>query len=707
MKTIQNTFALLTLILFSFTTANAQIERCGATEILLSQNSNNPEIEQRRAQLEKDISTYLDNKKNKNDKEGNDEEEGTYTIPVVLHLLYTGTTDSISDAQLLSQLDVLNEDFSRSNADADNYWGDLGADTKIQFCLARRDPYGHPTNGITYTETSTSIFTLSSENAKYDDQGGKNPWPTDEYLNIWVVPEIADDVLGYAQFPGGDQRTDGVVVWHKAFGNTGTLHPSYNLGRTTTHEVGHWINLKHIWGNVTGCIFGDNVSDTPKAHSPNYGCNIGNVSCSSEDMVQNYMDYSDDACMNLFTEGQAERMRACFIEDDHREKLITSNACVDVLGCKELLIDFEDFEDGLGIWQDGGSDAELYEDETYAASGSHTIRLRDNSGTSNITTSNLNVQGHNTMNVFFAFYTEGFNNEGHDFFLELSVDGGDNFSMVEEWNYDGEFVNDSLYNYVCTIVYGEFSEETQLRIRCDASNNSDKVYIDDITIYACTSVLCDDLAPTTVPFSLEVGCGNGLLALPYVCCKNSTVTVYNPNCNDGNAHIFDLVEVHDDGSEEIVFSSYDWNDDCKITFNHYFDICSTYKAIHNAIGECEWYISTKNIGNCCKLEPEHEFEPIDNITEDDDGISFRNFPQEEVEFKIMPNPATDKVQIQHTDIIDQMITIYNVAGKELRRIRTVGDLTQIDVTTLRAGTYLVRLESKGLEPLVKRLLILK
>jgi hypothetical protein len=166
---------------------------------------------------------------------------------------------------------------------------------------------------------------------KSSSTGGSNAWDRNKYLNIWVC-DISGGILGYAQFPGGSASTDGVVVDYQYFGTIGTATAPFNKGRTATHEVGHWLNLYHIWGDDgTGCTGSDLVSDTPNQADQNYGCPaFPQVSCSNGpngDMFMNYMDYTDDACMFMFSTGQATRMQALFAAGGARASLLTSNGC--------------------------------------------------------------------------------------------------------------------------------------------------------------------------------------------------------------------------------------------------------------------------------------------------------------------------------------------------------------------------------------------
>jgi len=246
------------------------------------------------------------------------------TIPVVFHVLYANETQNIPDAEILEQLQVLNDDFRRTNADQDNIWPQ-GADTEIEFCLATRDPNGAPSSGILRVPTTVSSFG-SNDAMKFTAQGGSDAWPAADYLNYWVC-NLGGGLLGYAQFPGGPAATDGVVCGYPYVGINGPGAGAYNLGRTGTHEVGHWLNLRHVWGDGP-CGADDFVADTPESDGANYGCALGHVSCSTEDMVQNYMDYSDDGCMNIFTQGQGDRMQAVLAPGGARASITSSNGCL-------------------------------------------------------------------------------------------------------------------------------------------------------------------------------------------------------------------------------------------------------------------------------------------------------------------------------------------------------------------------------------------
>ncbi len=311
------------LILLSFFTLlfaiNVDAQRnCGAMDHLEHLQELDPKMDLRIEKIEKATRAFLE-------KDESQRMDGVITIPVVFHVVYNTTAENISDARILDQLDALNADFRRTNPDADGTWPQA-ADSEFEFCLATTDPNGAATTGINRVQTSVTAFG-TNDNVKFSSSGGVDAWNTSEYLNIWVC-NIGGGILGYAQFPGGPAATDGVVNLYSATGGPnvqGTAVP-YNLGRTLTHEVGHYLNLRHIWGDG-GCGVDDFVTDTPTSDASNFGCATGHISCGSVDMVENYMDYSDDACMNLFTEGQKTRMRALFDAGGFRESLLTSMAC--------------------------------------------------------------------------------------------------------------------------------------------------------------------------------------------------------------------------------------------------------------------------------------------------------------------------------------------------------------------------------------------
>jgi len=262
----------------------------------------------------------------------------TIVIPVVVHVVYNNTAQNISDVQINSQIQVLNEDFNRLNADASNtpsQFLSVAGQMNIEFRLAKIDPNGNITTGITRTSTSKTGFSHISDDVKFNSTDGHDAWDAKRYLNIWVCNFSNTGLMGYAQFPSDlliKPNTDGVVISYKYFGKNDPSYPNYNKGRTTTHEVGHWLNLRHIWGDAYNCTATDFVDDTPNQYEDTYGCHSfpKTDDCSSSNpgiMFMNYMDYSYDHCMNIFTKGQVQRMYALFDLEDGIRKDILTDAC--------------------------------------------------------------------------------------------------------------------------------------------------------------------------------------------------------------------------------------------------------------------------------------------------------------------------------------------------------------------------------------------
>lgn len=238
-------------------------------------------------------------------------------IPVVVHVLYRAEADDLSDEQIASQIDVLNEDYAAANGDLKNVppvFTDRVGNPGLRFALATEDPTGAPTSGITRRKITAAAFGVD-DRMKAESTGGTDPWDTTRYLNIWVC-RLSGGVLGYAQFPGGPPETDGVVILTSAFGRGGSAAAPFDLGRTTTHEVGHYLNLSHIWGEarVPTCTDSDSVDDTPNQWGPNFGKPaFPSASCENipdGDLFMNYMDYVDDDTMVMFSDGQVARMHA-------------------------------------------------------------------------------------------------------------------------------------------------------------------------------------------------------------------------------------------------------------------------------------------------------------------------------------------------------------------------------------------------------------
>jgi hypothetical protein len=270
-------------------------------------------------------------------------------IPVVVHIIYSQDSDNISDSQVASQITVLNNDYQNKGTEINQlpqaFQSSLG-NPLLDFDLAAVDPHGNPTTGITRLKTSVAKFFSDGalgDNMKLASSGGVDPWPSDQYLNIWVVGSLQDhngkQLLGYSSFPGDMPSKDGVVILSRAFGTVGSAKSPFDKGRTATHEIGHWLNLFHVWGDDEAsadvCSGSDQVDDTPNQAIANVGCPVyPHHSCNNAshggDMFMNYMDYTNDGCMQFFTAGQVIRMEATL--NGFRSSITRSRGLPQVVG---------------------------------------------------------------------------------------------------------------------------------------------------------------------------------------------------------------------------------------------------------------------------------------------------------------------------------------------------------------------------------------
>jgi len=309
---LRRTF-LICFLLFSYF-ANAQTERCGTQVYLEQWLAENPQLRKAYDNEQAMAAARIEN---------SNAMTATITIPVVFHVVYNTAEQNVPDDRIMEQLDVLNNDYNRLNQDGQStpspFLG-VSAAANIQFCLAKRDPNNKPTSGIIRKQTTVQSFSTGDE-VKKTATGGSKGWSKSKYLNIWIC-NLTGNLLGYATMPGTANDTlDGVGV-----------HPTYNLGRTLTHEVGHWLNLIHIWGDDGGtCTGTDDVADTPNQASEHFGTpNFPTISCSNNpdgDMFMNFLDYTDDYAMNIFTAGQSLRMQDAV--NNSRAALLTSKGCMD------------------------------------------------------------------------------------------------------------------------------------------------------------------------------------------------------------------------------------------------------------------------------------------------------------------------------------------------------------------------------------------
>ena len=330
-------YAVIAILLLSVLSASGQ-EKCGAPAYLEMQQKRIPSLADKQ-----EFEQWIHLKQNLNNKNSKSQSlrKLVYRLPVVIHVIHKGepigTGTNIPEAQILSQLQTINDDFRRKNEAQINLlppeFRALAADAEIEFVLAKQDPEGLPFNGITRTRGGRNTYRMQ------DDLELKDliHWDPENYINIYAV-DLAGDVIGYAQFPETDKlqglelgkvsgRTDGVVIDYKYFGSGGSADPS-SLGRTLTHELGHFFGLRHTWGDG-GCEVDDFVNDTPLSSEDYDGysnCNGRPTSCQGPDMFQNFLTYASDACMALFTSGQKDRMLVVLENSPRRKTLVNSYA---------------------------------------------------------------------------------------------------------------------------------------------------------------------------------------------------------------------------------------------------------------------------------------------------------------------------------------------------------------------------------------------
>ncbi|MFT7251797.1 MAG: hypothetical protein ACI9FW_001541 [Flavobacterium sp.] len=269
---------------------------CASHDVLLNKLNEDPKLAARMNEIESFTELAI--------KEGR-LVNGRIEIPVVVNVLYKTTAENISLAQIQSQIDVLNKDFNATNSEFNNVpsgFSGVKANVGITFVL-----------DAVNRKSTTKVSWKTDDSMKKANRGGIAPTSPTTKLNLWVC-NMSGGILGYAQFPGGSSATDGVVIDNNAMGTTGSASAPFDLGRTATHEVGHWMNLRHIWGDAT--CGSDLVNDTPSHNTANYSCpsypHYSTCSGTPIEMTMNYMDYTDDACMYMFSNDQKSRMLTIF-----------------------------------------------------------------------------------------------------------------------------------------------------------------------------------------------------------------------------------------------------------------------------------------------------------------------------------------------------------------------------------------------------------
>ncbi len=398
-----------------FGTGPQGIIKCATVENMAYQRSLYPDM-----LSDAEFEAWIQEKMEDAERNGTANSRAVLTIPVIFHIIHNGesvgTGRNISAAQIQSQLDVLNEDFRRKAGTPGFNTDPAGADAEIEFCLAFWDPEGMPLaeRGIERINRNDRGWTappyirpLMGSSYIETTLKPESIWDPNKYFNVWVASiEIQNQgnnlLLGYAQFPtssglsglnGGatSAGTDGVILRPDYCGRTGSAANNSNAGRTLTHETGHYLGLRHIWGDG-GCGVDDYCSDTPASDEANNGCPVGALSCGTVDMVRNYMDYSDGTCQNTFTNCQKTRMQTVLMNSPRRASLTTSTVCVepttaptsgfrlaDAGNCDGIVV-FEDSSENMPtqwFWTfgDGGTSTRKNPTHAYATSGNYFVTL--------------------------------------------------------------------------------------------------------------------------------------------------------------------------------------------------------------------------------------------------------------------------------------------------------------------------------------------
>ena len=568
------------------------------------------------------------------------------TIPVVVHVINKGEAvgigTNISDAQVISQITTLNNDYRKKTGTKGYNTNPVGADANIEFALAVRDPNGNPTNGIDRISFNVNSWTDTQIEAVLKPS---TIWDPTKYLNIWVTPDVITDigeVLGYAQFPEASTldglnyppftaNTDGVVIGHQFFGNLDyddgsfNLDPKYGYGRTTTHEIGHWLGLRHIWGDDTCGT--DYVADTPVHKTENYGCFTHPkpntcTPATADEMFENYMDYTNDDCMNIFTINQVDRFNAVLANSPRRKELLTSNALTPVtLYANDAELKFSNVN---------------VEASTTCKKATANVRLI-NRGTSNLTTAIISI-----------------NDAGTNYNQSWSG----NLAPNKETLVPITLLGTSLSNNV-TIGVSSVNGDVDAR----NTNNADS--------FSYEFLAAQNFASSTVKLELQLD-------------------------DYGSETSWEIVN-----SEGIVLYSGDSYEDIenpavkKFTFNLPNNSCYTFK-IYDTYGD----------GFCCdygngyyKLTTDSGVVMVNQNTFNKDKEIYpfilgtlSTQENNKLGLNIFPNPVNDVLNITKVSN-NAAFTIYNVAGQFISKGKVTNN--KVNVSSLAKGVYFIEVSEKG------------
>lgn len=596
------------------------------------------------------------------------------TIPVVIHVLHNGepigTGPNLSDEQLLSQITVLNEDF-RNMAGTPGQSTAGGVDVEVNFVMAQQTPSGCPTNGI----NRVNICQDGTDGAAVDNWKAQTIWDRDLYMNMWSSKYVGDlnGILGFAQFPGGPANTDGVSAGHTFFGSsdydtsgTFTLNPPYDKGRTMTHEVGHYLGLFHTFqGGCAGA--GDGIADTPAVATPNYGC-TANTSCGSADMIENYMDYTDDTCMNTYTAGQKVVVQNVLAGS--RVGLTTSNGATPPASV--------------------ANDVAIAVESTNVSCGTeiNPAVIITNWGTSMLTAATISYD----------------------------LDGGSstNFSWTGALAY-GESETVTLPTMTSTAGDHDINVSVTTSGDARACNDTDSnCFTLTATSGPCTSVANTDYATSTTDVIINDGTTDILSNLDtgkpsgYT---NYSGTIAAVDMTQGSAYTLST-SINTDGAYTCVTTAWiDWNQNCNFEAGEEFDMGSANNVADGLTSNSPYSFNVPSdavIGNtvlrvvtkfnsapgACENGHDAEVEDYDiNVLS---ALSVDEFSLNGV--SIYPNPTSNTLNISlaNTNNLPDGYAIYNMLGQLVkeRRISSVEDLT-VNTSSYSNGMYFIKISDNN------------